>query len=181
MQLPGRLDTNPDQRADVLSMMQVMMMNDGSNPRGLSDPDDLGMHMWPPSQCQERVTPSFRNDVINMWNEWATKGYFEPTRRWCSWSSRADRALSRSTFTLKDVWLTGSSHSLPMQAIDTLPDQVLGNEAVVFSTASGDTHYSHPLTVGSTISSGTIRDYTSDPVALTCWLSLGASIHASSF
>ena len=69
-------------------MMQVMMMNDGNNPWGLTDPDNLGMHIVAALlNAKKGYTPVLTElDVVNMWNEWASKGYFEPTAnvRWNS-------------------------------------------------------------------------------------------------
>jgi hypothetical protein len=82
------LDGNPSTAKTSLSMMQVMKMNDGSNIWGLTDPDNMGMHIVAALlNAKAGLTPVLSEmAVINMWNEWATKGYFEPQAnvRWNS-------------------------------------------------------------------------------------------------
>ncbi|MDP2030209.1 MAG: hypothetical protein Q8K12_11280 [Thiobacillus sp.] len=75
------LDNNPTTPKTSLSMMQVMMMNDGANPWGLTDADNLGMHIVAALlNAKKGLTPVLTElNVINIWNEWASKGYFEPT------------------------------------------------------------------------------------------------------
>lgn len=75
------LDGNPISAPTSLSMMQVMMMSDGNNSWGLSDSANLGMHIVAALlNAKKGYTPILsETDVINMWNEWASKGYFEPT------------------------------------------------------------------------------------------------------
>jgi hypothetical protein len=92
-------DSNPISAPTSLSMMQVMMMNDGSNPWGLSDPDNLGMHIVAALlNAKKGLTPILsESDVINMWNEWATKGYFEPTAS-VHWSSAQIVQYIQGTF-----------------------------------------------------------------------------------
>ena len=92
-------DSNPISAPTSLSMMQVMMMNDGSNPWGLSDPDNLGMHIVAALlNARKGFTPILsESDVINMWNEWATKGYFEPTAN-VHWSSAQIVKYIQGTF-----------------------------------------------------------------------------------
>jgi hypothetical protein len=89
-QFMANLDGNPGTPNTSLSMMQVMMLNDGSNPWGLTDPDNLGAHIVA-ALLNASVVPSLTPvlsaaDVINMWNEWASKGYFEPTAN-VKWNS----------------------------------------------------------------------------------------------
>ncbi|MDP1925607.1 MAG: hypothetical protein Q8K57_12605 [Thiobacillus sp.] len=74
-------DNNPISAPTSLSMMQVMQMNNGSNPWGLSDPANLGMHIVAALlNAKKGYTPVLSEaDVTNMWKEWAGKGYFEPT------------------------------------------------------------------------------------------------------
>jgi hypothetical protein len=74
-------------------------MNDGSNPWGLSDPDNLGMHIVAALlNARKGLTPILsESDVINMWNEWATKGYFEPTAS-VHWSSAQIVQYIQGTF-----------------------------------------------------------------------------------
>jgi len=83
------LDKNPSTANTSLSMMQVMQLNNGSNPWGLTDPDNLGAHIV--AALLNAVTGKTTGvlsdtQVINMWNEWVSKGYFEPTAgvRWTS-------------------------------------------------------------------------------------------------
>jgi hypothetical protein len=80
------VDGNPGSPKTSLSMMQVMMMNNGSNPWGLIDPDNLGAHIVAALlNAQRGLTPVLSvTDVIGIWNEWVSKGYFEPTAnvRW---------------------------------------------------------------------------------------------------
>lgn len=89
-QFMANLDGNPGTPNTSLSMMQVMMLNDGSNPWGLTDPDNLGAHIVA-ALLNASVVPSLTPvlsaaDVINMWNEWVSKGYFEPTAN-VQWNS----------------------------------------------------------------------------------------------
>jgi hypothetical protein len=93
------LDGNPTTPKTSLSMMQVMMMNDGSNPWGLTDPDNLGMHIVAALlNAKKGYTPILSElDVINMWNEWASKGYFEPTAN-VHWNSAQIVQYIVSTF-----------------------------------------------------------------------------------
>ena len=92
-------DSNPISGPTSLSMMQVMKMNDGSNPWGLPDPDNLGMHIVAALlNAKKGLTPILsESDVINMWNEWATKGYFEPTAN-VHWSSAQIVQYIQGTF-----------------------------------------------------------------------------------
>jgi hypothetical protein len=92
-------DSNPISAPTSLSMMQVLMMNDGSNPWGLFDPDNLGMHIVAALlNAKKGLTPILsESDVINMWNEWATKGYFEPTAS-VHWSSAQIVQYIQGTF-----------------------------------------------------------------------------------
>jgi len=73
-------DQIPTTAPTSLSMMQVMQMNDGDNPWGLSDPANLGMHIVAALlNAKAGFTPVVsESDVINMWREWAIQGYFEP-------------------------------------------------------------------------------------------------------
>ena len=84
------LDGNPATPKTSLSLMQVLMLSDGSNPWGLTDPDNLGAHIVA-ALLNASTTPSLTPvlsaaDVINMWNEWVSKGYFEPTAN-VQWNS----------------------------------------------------------------------------------------------
>ncbi len=85
------LDGNPATLKASLSLMQVMMLSDGSNPWGLTDPDNLGAHIVA-ALLNASTTPSLTPvlsaaDVINIWNEWVSKGYFEPTAN-VQWNSQ---------------------------------------------------------------------------------------------
>ncbi len=82
------IDGNPSTPKTSLSMMQVIMMNDGSNPWGLADPDNLGSHIAAALlNARAGLTPVLsETDVISMWNEWVSKGYFEPTAN-VKWNS----------------------------------------------------------------------------------------------
>jgi hypothetical protein len=92
-------DGNPNTPKTSLSMMQVMQMSDGNNPWGLTDQDNLGMHIvaallnakmgWTPILTEA--------DVINMWNEWASKGYFEPTAN-VKWNAAQIVTYIKGTF-----------------------------------------------------------------------------------
>ncbi|MHB1051592.1 MAG: hypothetical protein ACYCZT_00775 [Thiobacillus sp.] len=75
-------DSNPNTEKTSLSMMQVMVMNDGNNRWGLKDPDNLGAHIVAALLNAEMgYTTGVLSEaqVINMWSEWVSKGYFEPT------------------------------------------------------------------------------------------------------
>lgn len=64
-----------------LSMNQVMIMNNHSY-AGLSDPDNLGSHIVAAllnAASGKTVGVLSVMGVIGMWNEWVTKGYFEPS------------------------------------------------------------------------------------------------------
>lgn len=76
------LDNNPATPKTSLSMKQVLTMNDGGNPWGLTDQANLGAHIVAAllnaaSGRTSVVLPEPK--VIGMWTEWATKGYFTPT------------------------------------------------------------------------------------------------------
>ncbi len=92
------LDGNPGTPKASLSLMQVMMMNDGSNPWGLTDPDNLGAHIVAALlNAKMGLTPILSEmDVIGIWNEWAGKGYFEPTAG-VHWSSAQIVAYLKTT------------------------------------------------------------------------------------
>ncbi len=83
------LDQNVTTAKTSLSMMQVMQMNNGNNPWGLTDPDNLGAHIVAALLNAKKTYTSgvlSETQVITMWNEWVSKGYFEPTAgvRWSS-------------------------------------------------------------------------------------------------
>lgn len=87
-----------------LSMMQVMHMNNGNgnngNPWGLTDPDNLGAHIVAALlNAKNGYTTGVLSDtqVIGMWNEWASKGYFEPTAG-VHWTSAQIVAYIVTTF-----------------------------------------------------------------------------------
>jgi hypothetical protein len=87
-QFMANLDGNPSTPNTSLSMMQVMMLRNGE--WGLTDPDNLGAHIVA-ALLNASVVPSLTPvlsaaDVINMWNEWVSKGYFEPTAN-VKWNS----------------------------------------------------------------------------------------------
>ena len=88
-QFMADLDGNFSTPNTSLSMMQVMMLNNGSNPWGLTDPDNLGMHIVAALlNAKAGLTPVLsETDVINMWNEWVSKGYFEPKAN-VQWNSK---------------------------------------------------------------------------------------------
>lgn len=93
------LDNNPVTPKTSISMMQVMIMSNGNNPWGLSDPDNLGMHIVAALlNAKSGYTPVLTEiAVINMWNEWATQGYFEPTAG-VQWNSAQIVTYIKSTF-----------------------------------------------------------------------------------
>jgi len=65
-----------------LSMMQVMIMSDGSNPWGLTDTGNLGSHIVAALlNAKAGLTDDVLDEtaVIGMWTEWAANGYYEPT------------------------------------------------------------------------------------------------------
>jgi len=78
----ANLDSNSTTDNTSLSMMQVMQMNDGSNPWGLTDTANLGSHIV---AALLNARAGYTDDVldetavIGMWNEWQINGYFEPT------------------------------------------------------------------------------------------------------
>ena len=80
-------------------MMQVMIMSDGNNPWGLSDPDNLGMHIVAALlNAKAGLTPVLsETQVINMWNEWVSNGFFEPTAN-VQWSSAQIVTYIKTTF-----------------------------------------------------------------------------------
>lgn len=85
-----------------LSMMQVLQLNNGngSNPVGYpTDPDNLGAHIVAALlNALSNYTPVLTStQVVGMWNEWATKGYFEPTVG-VQWNSAQIVAYIKSTF-----------------------------------------------------------------------------------
>ena len=84
-----------------LSMMQVMQLNNGaSNPSGYpKDPDNLGAHIVAALlNAISGFTPVLTQaQVVNMWNEWVTKRYFEPTAG-VQWTSSQIVAYIQSTF-----------------------------------------------------------------------------------
>lgn len=78
----ANLDKDPGTPNTSLSMMQVMHLNDGSNPWGLKDQDNLGAHIVAALlNARKGYTPGVLSDtqVINMWNERMSKGFFAPT------------------------------------------------------------------------------------------------------
>lgn len=93
------LDGNPTTPKTSLSMMQIMQMNNGSNPWGLTDPDNLGSHIVAALlNAKKGYTPILTElDVINMWSEWASKGYFEPTAN-VHWNSAQIVQYIQGTF-----------------------------------------------------------------------------------
>jgi hypothetical protein len=97
-QFMADLDGNPNTPKTSLSLMQVMMLNNGSNPWGLTDPDNLGMHVAAALlNAKAGLTPVLSEaNVINMWNEWASKGYFEPTAN-VHWSASQIVAYLKTT------------------------------------------------------------------------------------
>jgi len=80
-QFMADLDGKPSTPKTSLSLMQVLMLNNGSNPWGLTDPDNLGAHIVAALlNAKAGLTPVLSEmDVIGIWNEWVSKGYFEPT------------------------------------------------------------------------------------------------------
>lgn len=87
-QFMADIDGNPSTPKTSLSLMQVMMLSNGSNPWGLTDPDNLGAHIVAALlNAKAELTPVLSEmDVMGMWNEWVSKGYFEPTAG-VKWSS----------------------------------------------------------------------------------------------
>lgn len=98
-QFKADIDGNPVTPKTSLSMMQVMIMSDGNNPWGLTDPDNLGMHIVAALLNAKAGLVSVLSEtlVINMWNEWASQGYFEPTAG-VQWSSAQIVAYIQTTF-----------------------------------------------------------------------------------
>src|SRR3569832_2147693 len=80
-QFMADLDGNPGTPKTSLSLMQVLMLSNGSNPWGLTDPDNLGAHIVATLiNTKTRQTPNHtKSVVIGSWIDWASKGYFEPT------------------------------------------------------------------------------------------------------
>lgn len=98
------IDSNPVTPKTSLSMMQVMIMSDGNNPWGLSDPDNLGMHIVAALlNAKAGYTPILSEiQVMNMWNEWWSHGgpnggYFEPTAN-VKWNSAQIVVYIKTTF-----------------------------------------------------------------------------------
>ena len=87
-QFMADLDGNPGTPKTSLSLMQVLMLTNGGNPWGLTDPDNLGAHIVAALlNAAAGLTPVLSvTDVIGIWNEWASKGYFEPTAN-VQWNS----------------------------------------------------------------------------------------------
>lgn len=87
-QFMADLDGNPGTPKTSLSLMQVLMLSNGSNPWGLTDPDNLGAHIVAALlNAKAGLTPVLsETDVIGIWNEWVSKGYFEPTAN-VQWNS----------------------------------------------------------------------------------------------
>lgn len=87
-QFMADLDGNPATPKTSLSLMQVLMLTNGGNPWGLTDPDNLGAHIVAALlNAAAGLTPVLSvTDVIGIWNEWASKGYFEPTAN-VQWNS----------------------------------------------------------------------------------------------
>lgn len=100
-QFKADLDNNISTPKTSLSLMQVMMLADGSNPWGLTDPDNLGAHIVAALlNAAMGWTPVLTTTaVINMWNEWASTGYFEPTAN-VKWNSAQIVAYLKTTMTL---------------------------------------------------------------------------------
>jgi hypothetical protein len=103
-QFMADLDSNTVTPNTSLSMMQVMVMSDGNNPWGLTDPDNLGMHIVAALlNAKKGLTPVLsETQVINMWNEWWSNGgpnggYFEPTAN-VKWSSAQIVKYIKTTF-----------------------------------------------------------------------------------
>lgn len=83
-----------------LSMNQVMIMNNNGYV-GLADPDNLGCHIVAAilnsaSKKTEGVLSVMA--VIGMWNEWVSKGHFEPSAG-AKWSSAQIVAYLQTTMT----------------------------------------------------------------------------------
>ncbi|MBT9589828.1 MAG: hypothetical protein IV089_02765 [Thiobacillus sp.] len=98
-QFMADLDDNATTAKTSLSMMQVMIMSDGNNPWGLNDPDNLGAHIAAALlNAKAGLTPVLSEvQVINIWNEWALKGYFEPTAN-VKWTSAQIVEYIKTTF-----------------------------------------------------------------------------------
>ena len=96
------LDKNPNTPKTSLSMMQIMQMNDGNNPWGLTDNANLGSHIVAAllnAATVPNLTPVLSvTAVIGMWNEWVSKGYFEPTAN-VRWDAATIVTYIKSTFT----------------------------------------------------------------------------------
>ena len=97
----ANLDNNPNTPKTSLSMMQVMQMSDGNNPWGLTDNANLGSHIVAALLNAANVpnlTPVLSvTAVIGMWNEWVSKGYFEPTAN-VRWDAATIVTYIKSTF-----------------------------------------------------------------------------------
>jgi hypothetical protein len=99
-QFMADIDGNPSTPKASLSMMQVMIMNDGNNPWGLTDPDNLGMHIVAAllnAKMGYTTGVLSETQVTNMWNEWVSNGYFEPTAG-VQWTSAQIVAYIQTTF-----------------------------------------------------------------------------------
>lgn len=98
-QFMANIDGDSDTAKTSLSMMQVMIMSDGNNPWGLKDPDNLGAHIVAALlNAKAGLTPVLsETQVIGMWNEWASNGYFEPTAN-VKWTSAQIVKYIVSTF-----------------------------------------------------------------------------------
>lgn len=96
----ANLDKDPGTPNTSLSMMQVMHFNDGSNPWGLRDQDNLGAHIVAALlNAKSGYTTGVLSDmqVITMWNERVSKGYFAPTAG-VEWSSAQIVIYIKTTF-----------------------------------------------------------------------------------
>lgn len=93
------LDNNASTAKTSLSMQQLLKMNDGNNPWGLTDKDNLGAHIVAALlNARAGLTPVLtENAVIGMWTEWATRGKFSP-KAGVDWTSAQIVTYIKSTF-----------------------------------------------------------------------------------
>lgn len=93
-------DGNSSTPKTSLSMKQVLAMNDGGNPWGLTDKGNLGAHVVAAllNDASGRTTSVLPEMlVMQMWNEWATEGFFSPTAG-VQWSAEQIVSYITTTF-----------------------------------------------------------------------------------
>ena len=81
-------------------MMQIMHLNNGNNPWGLTDNANLASHIVAAilNANVPNLTPVLSDAAVRgMWNEWVRKGYFEPTAN-VRWDAATIVTYIKSTF-----------------------------------------------------------------------------------